>query len=61
VARSGTLSVKSPVNDIQLGGLSVSGVIFPVDERTPAVGAGLIKFLFQEKLALTGQERLSRV
>ena len=40
---SGTLSVNSPVNDILLGKLSASGVIFPADEGTPAVGAGLIK------------------
>jgi hypothetical protein len=40
---TGTLSVKSPVGNILAGTLSASGVIFPADEGTKAVGAGLIK------------------
>lgn len=40
---AGTLSVKSPVGDILAGTLSASGVIFPADEGTQAVGAGLVK------------------
>jgi hypothetical protein len=40
---SGTLSVNSPVSDILVGKLSASGVIFPADEGSSAVGAGLVK------------------
>jgi hypothetical protein len=40
---TGTLSVKNPVGDILAGTLSASGVIFPADEETPSVGAGLVK------------------
>jgi hypothetical protein len=40
---TGTLSVKSPVGDILAGTLSASGVIFPADQGSSVVGAGLVK------------------
>jgi len=40
---SGTLSVNSPVSDILVGKLSASGVIFPADQGSSYVGAGLVK------------------
>ena len=44
-----SVTLNAPVNDILLGKLSASGVIFPADEGTPAVGAGLIKIPFSGK------------
>jgi len=47
---TGTLSVKTPVDDILAGTLSASGVIFPADQGSSVVGAGLVKIPVRGKV-----------